>query len=64
MELSKNKDVKKAQRQILAAVLSLRSKNITPDDYDAIKEVLDHVAVVLKQQAREPKSKPKVEYFD
>jgi len=64
MELSKNKDVNKAQRQILAAVLSLKSKSITPDDYDDIKAVLDHVAVVLKQQAREPKPKPKVEYFD
>ena len=64
MEFSKNKDVKKSQRHILAAAVSLKAKSITPDEYESIMEFINHVTVVLKQQVRVPKPKPKVDYFD
>jgi hypothetical protein len=64
VEFSKNKDVKNAQRHLLAAVVSLRSKNITPDEYKSIMQYVNHITVSLKKQIREPKPKDKVEYFD
>jgi hypothetical protein len=64
VEFSNNKDVKKAQRHILAAAVSLKAKSITPDEYESIMEFINHVTVVLKQQVREHKAKPKVKYFD
>jgi len=64
VEFSNNKDVKKAQRHILAAAVSLKAKSITPDEYESIMGFVNHITVVLKQQVREPKAKPKVKYFD
>lgn len=64
MEFSKNKDVYNAQRHLYAAVVVMKSKSITPDDYASIMELIDYVTKTLHQQVKEPKPKQEVEYFD
>lgn len=64
MEFSKNKDVKDAQRHLLAAVVRLRSTNITKEEFEELKEYIDYATISFKQAIRIPKPKPKVEYFD
>ncbi len=64
MDFSKNKGVAQAQRHLLAAVVVMRSKSISPDDYASIIEFVDYVTNTLQQQVKKPKPKKEVKYFD
>lgn len=64
MDFSRNKDVKNVQRHLVAAVVVLKSKSITPKDYADIMEFVDYVTTSISQQVREPKPEAAVEYFD
>jgi hypothetical protein len=64
VDFSKNKDVKDTQRHLLAAVVRLRSKNITEEEFKELMEYIDYATVSFKQAIRVSKPKAKVKYFD
>jgi len=61
VDFSRNKDVKNVQRHLVAAVVVLNSKSITPKDYADIMEFVKYVEQSLSQHVRALKPEPKSE---